>query len=259
MSYLCLMSEIEFSKTALVNYRQDLRGMTQEQLATCCDLSLKSIARFEDAKTENKMSESRMATLSHCLKIPQHKLWADIPVEVNFYGVPLHTPTDLSNIIFGDGNLVDFDVQSLPTPSAARNALLAIAEVVDNECQRKRDEAGLSSHEKIKAKIKLAEAFQEGSVAGTFYSIAICYFDLSEFYSWMESDMASQSYAAFVSWKVQTKLIYQNSLEGFVTNPPPSQLCPTVREDKLTRGFYPAKEQRMQYLEWGRGEEILPF
>ena len=258
MGYLCLMADITFLKHALVNYRQDFRSMTQETLADCCGISPKSIARLEDPKTDDKMSESRMATICSCLKIPQHKLWADIPVEVNFYGVPLNTATDLSDIIFGDENLIDFDVHSLPPSDEAKEALLRIAQIVDNEWQRKQGEIGLSAHEKINAKIKLAEAFQEGNVAGTFYSIAICYFDVTEFDSWMESGMASQSYASFMSWKAQTKVIYKGDI-GFASALPPSQLCPTVRLDELSRGFHPDKERRVQYLEWGRGEEILPF
>lgn len=258
MGYLCLMADIFFSKHALAEYRQDFRSMTQEQLAKCCGISQKSIARLEDPKTDNKMSEDKMAAIADCLQIPQYKLWDDIPSEVNFVGVALSTEMDLSRIIFSDTTLVDFDVQSLPDSDKAQNGLLTIAEIVDNEWSRRQANLSQSAHEKLNGKIKLSKAFSETAFfTGTFYTISICYFDNYEFDSLIGSEQVGFSYAGYMCWKIETKLIYKAWHNGESPSPP-SLLCPIFREGNSVRSCPSDEERRKELLLWGRGDEICP-
>ena len=245
------MYEIQINKQALVAYRSTLRRMTRDQLSTCSGIPSRTLARLEDPKQPAKLGAEKLARLAHCLSIPQHKLWADIPDQAQFFGIKVDSSQELFEAIINSNKVNRLDVRSLPTDKIEEQKLVALATIVDREKDANHETQPLSSLDELQTKIELNEIFNvlsEPTEYGLFL-LPISIFDVNEYYKYWDDETVGDEWRLRRSWKKSTDLIFVSSHQN---SKPPS--TPFTSKDVFNRTGWINDEFQWQPDEDGRRE-----
>ena len=263
------MANIQYYNWAVENYRNEKNKMSRDELAYCTGLSARSIIRIESDHIElpeedhrhgvNIIQDRRLSKLANCLRIPQHKLWAQIPEQYDFYGNKIHSSAQLANIILNRDKLKQgFRVQSIPEAKFQRDILLEIADICDElKNPSHDDEIKNSSVEQLKRQIIIEDAYNEliNNKVGFFYQIEVSRFDAAYFQEMLshEPDWILGSRC----WHTRVQLVFSLSEDEndipFLTFDP---IMDSANEEG--RWKFDLKIQS-NILEYGRNGEIMPF
>ena len=255
--------KIQYYTWALEGYR-NVRQMTRERLSECSGLSMSSINRLEnetinlppyDTRTSvGETTAEKVAVITNCLEIPQYKIWASIPRDYLFMGIPIESSNDLFEAISQPNrSLNKFIVKTLPQKLSHKEALLEIATKIDSAV----DVTALSSTDTLQAQISINNAFVilSENTSGGFFKILISQFDAAIF----EERLSWEPEAANLSWLESISICYSADIGKDKT---PFVRCDPIThldETSLRRDFFEDKQQEL--LKSGRNNEVVdpPF
>ena len=267
--YILLMANIQYYNWAVENYRNEKNKMSRDELANCTGLSARSIIRIESDEIElseddnrhgvNIIQDRRLSKLAHCLGIPQHKLWAQIPEKYDFYGNKIHSSAQLADVVLNSDKLNHaFRAQSIPEDEYLRDLLIKIAEMCD-ELKNPNRAVGIknSSVEQLRRQIIIEDAYNEliNHHVGSFYIIEVSRFDAAIFDEMIHHD--PEWLLGPRCWNTRVQLVF--TLSDDENGIPFLNYEPIMdsRDEDERRKF--SLKLQTNILEYGRNSEITPF